>query len=287
MKHRSSIQLTPGPAFTLVELLVTMAVFALLIVAVAQLVSSASVVTKLSQKHMDADSQARLVFDRMAGDIAKIVKRPDVDYYFQKKSGNDAMFFYSEAPAFFRTLNAATDADSVGLIGYRINPAFQLERLGKQLSWTGSAAESLPGSMVFSSVPADGSRLDEVWGQTLADGSTDSDYHVLSESVCRMEICFQKTNGEYVGPSLTRSLNGYSAIVVALVILDPQSQQITTPSAVAAAFDDPTNDDLSGNSPMLIAGKWNAKLEAGLSGIPPAAASQIRIYQRHFYLNTK
>jgi prepilin-type N-terminal cleavage/methylation domain-containing protein len=222
--------------FTLVELLVSMAVLTLLVMLVAQLMSSATFVTTASRKRMDADSQARMVFDRMANDFAKMVKRKDADCVFAKlasggNSGqNDAMFFYSEAPAYANATiaNPQTQANSTALIGYRINfnnsdylgkPV--LERLGKGLSWDGATGNignpPPPGGMVFLTTPSgnatpafsstiagDGTaanpgnwtNLGTLAGNNnsaYADG-TDSDYNVLSDQVYRLEIAFLLTD---------------------------------------------------------------------------------------------
>ncbi|MEO7931520.1 MAG: hypothetical protein ABIT76_00025 [Chthoniobacterales bacterium] len=292
-----------SPAFTIIELLVSMTVLTLLIVMVSQMVSSATAVTTSSRKHIDADGQARLIFDRLGGDLAKMVKRSDVDYIFSKQTGNDKMFFYSESPAFYS--GAADAASPLALVGWRINASSQMERLGKQLSWDGPAS-ALPGGMVFLTYPAPttavpsptpypASQLDAVWASTVGASpsfsGTSDDYHMVSDSVCRLEYCFQNTDGTYTnGPATTRSLSGYSAIVVALVILDPQSRQIASPATVGAAFTDPTDLEITPGGttpPKLMATSWEDKLKAGIPGIPQAASSQIRIYQRYFYLNAK
>src|SRR6266567_8685811 len=52
--------------FTLAELLVSVFVLALLVFLLTQLLNSATTVAILGLKRMDADSQARMVFDRMA-----------------------------------------------------------------------------------------------------------------------------------------------------------------------------------------------------------------------------
>src|SRR6476660_1712264 len=88
-------------AFTLAEMLVAVAVLSLFLLFVVHLTDSTTTTTTNSSKHMDADSHARMIFDRMAIDFDKMLKRPDVDYVFLKQPGNDAMWFYSEAPAYF------------------------------------------------------------------------------------------------------------------------------------------------------------------------------------------
>ena len=68
-------------AFTLTELLVSIAVLTLLVLIVSRLVTSATNVTTRDYKKMDADSQVQPVFNRMAIDFSQMIKRSDVDYY--------------------------------------------------------------------------------------------------------------------------------------------------------------------------------------------------------------
>jgi prepilin-type N-terminal cleavage/methylation domain-containing protein len=220
--------------FTLVELLVAMAVLVLLVAMVTQLTNSAGTTITNSGKSMDADSQARLIFDRMANDFAKMVKRTDIDYVFCKSTGtpsagtsgfNDAMFFYSEAPAYYdNTSTSASSKSTVALVGYRVNSKLQLERLGKGLTWDGatnnSTTPSAPGSMIFltsgsggaiplfsTTIAGDGSTanpgnwttIGTVSGSSGASSAfsdgTDSDYHVLAEQAYRLSIAFLLTDG--------------------------------------------------------------------------------------------
>ena len=220
------------------ELLVAVTVLVLLIVMVAQLTDSATSVTSNSRKHMDADSQARVVFDRMANDFARIVNRKDVDYLFFKQNGsgsgaNDKLFFFSEAPAYYDDTVSGGKKSSVALVGYRIhlNPdpdnagkqAPQLERLGKGLLWNGQVNSGAdPGAMVFltgtpgSAIPDPASTLAEHWNAILGsvtnnfDDGGDSTYHVLGEQVFRLEISFLLSDGTISpnpisNPSITKN----------------------------------------------------------------------------------
>ena len=51
----------------------------------AQLMTSATAVTRTAHKHIDTDTQARVVFDRMALDFAQMLKRTDIDYYVKPR----------------------------------------------------------------------------------------------------------------------------------------------------------------------------------------------------------
>ena len=338
------VRLRPA-AFTLVELLVSMAVLTILVVMVVQLVNATTKSTGASSKRLNADGQARMIFDRMALDFDRIVKRKDVDYVFFKNPyqpppspspaaapangpGNDWMFFYSEAPGYY---TATGDQGTVALIGYRINPnnAYYpnipvLERLGKSLSWDVAPSASPADAPVYltfppASAPAAAgatptptptpfasSTLAGHWpniatpapalSSTTDNLSTDPNFQVIGEQVYRLEFVFQLSDGTLSNvPYLSyhSSVNGLAdvnAIVVAIALLDSASQKIV-PSyqAMVSALPDPTAADLSSSPPKLMATTWsnavNSATFAATAGIPQAAASQVRIYQRYFYLN--
>src|SRR4029077_16253244 len=129
--------------FTLVELLVTVVVLALLAFFVTSLVNSAATITTLGNKRMDADSQARQIFDRMAVDFAQLVKRSDVDYYLKSSAntqpGNDQIAFYSGVSGYYPSTGSQSP---VSLVAYRIGTQNKLERLGKGLVWNGVSPDA-------------------------------------------------------------------------------------------------------------------------------------------------
>ena len=197
----------------------SIAVLVLLLVLLSKLVNGAAGVVTNSRKRLDPDSHARMIFDRMATDVDQMVKRKDVDYIFYKNTGpsvvNDAMFFYSKAPAYYNTNPAPSDAakGAVRLIGYRINSSLQLERLGKGLTWDGAAPN--PGGAMFltysspTSNPSStisGSWVSGTWvsgnwaaivgtpANNYADG-VDGAYNVISDQAYRMEIAFVLNDG--------------------------------------------------------------------------------------------
>jgi len=290
----------------------------------AQLFNGATLTATGSRKHLDADSIAREVFDRMGSDIERIVKRPDVDYDFVKQyppgltGDNDAMYFYAESSGYPGA--SGTAASTVSLVGYRINSQYQLERLGQRLAWTGS------GCMAYLSYTLSGTSPDPA--STI--GSTSSPYYqvindtnpsdpnyyydVIGDGVFRMEICFQLTDGSFSDkpylPAVHNMVDGtglsdVSAIVVAIAVLDPTSKnsvqtqtinnlavpQLATATALLKDFNPATRDTTVPNpQPVLMDKEWNANwlygISGGTTGLNKATASQVRIYQRFFYLNT-
>ena len=312
--------------FTLVELLVAIAVVAILMAAVIGILSDATLVTTQSRKHMDADGQARMIFDRMGEDFAGMFKRRDVDYLFAKSTGNDTLYFYSDAPALAGTTSAYPN--STALIGYRISTSFQLERMGSGLVWGGAP----PNGVDFLTYPLtptsnppspdlNSTFMNPVWS-TLG---TESDfYRVLGDAVFRLEYCFllkplKQPNGEmspacysnlayrtaaqgaspdpltlYAPGSTPTTLYGLGvtnvqAIVVTMALLDAASRKLVSASTVqslADALPDSLDSNLSSSPPQLMAQTWNASLATLKSGWPKAAVGNVHIYQRTFYLGT-
>jgi hypothetical protein len=167
-----------GAAFTLAELLVSVGVLVLLVLLATQLLNSAATITILGHKRMEADSQTRQLFDRMAIDFAQMVKRSDVDYYLKSswfasgsppapsgltglrtllQPGNDTIAFYSTVPGYYPSTGSQSP---ISLVAYRVNassssPSYnKLERMGKGLLWNSSTPTTgTPPPVVFMPIP--------------------------------------------------------------------------------------------------------------------------------------
>ena len=139
MRAKASLIALPRRAregFTLAELLVSVFVLLLLILMFTQLMTSATAITRSDHKHIDTDTQAREVLDRMAVDFAQMLKRTDVDYYVKQRSGykghgnghgwgqghngdkgSDQIAFFSHIPGYY----PASYGSSLALVAYRVN----------------------------------------------------------------------------------------------------------------------------------------------------------------------
>ena len=284
--HRSTASHPRG--FTLLEVLVAITVLMILVGITAQLTNSAMIVSADSTKRISADAQARMVFDSMGNDFARIVLRKDVDYRFNKQSGNDSLFFYSEAPGYYSTstLDATgSQRSGISLIGYRINSANQLERLGKGLTWTGDPTGTTPGSAKYLTSNGAADSLSNWWPAAGAAPADDPDFQVLSTGVYRLEVNFLLTDGTLstspwlASHSTVNGLADVSAIVVSIAILDDKSR------AVVSNFTNMISalpDAVAGQSPAQT---WANSSYLTTSQIPKEAASHLRIYQRFFFLS--
>ena len=74
-------------AFTLVEVLVSLAILLTLIVLFAQIINRATTVTGVDSRHVDTDTQARVVLDRISADIGRMLERTDLDFYVKQPTG--------------------------------------------------------------------------------------------------------------------------------------------------------------------------------------------------------
>ncbi|GAT32322.1 type IV pilin N-term methylation site GFxxxE [Terrimicrobium sacchariphilum] len=280
--------------FTLIEILVATAVLIILVAMVASIVQSGNTVISSSRKHLSADSQAREVFGQFGMDLARMPRRLDLDVL--TSSSNNAIFFYSEAPGFQSTTDTR-QFNKLSLVGYRVNDKAQLERLGKGLNWENQPFLTFSTQpLTTNATPLPASTIAGAWGSTVGSSpaygnGTDDNYHLLADGVFRIYYCFQTTNGTFtktpVATAMTGPLGDATSLILTLAILDEDSRKIATDSSkLASALPEP---DLSNGK--LPAETWQSAVDnvdkfAQDAGIPTAAASRVRIYQRSFPLTS-
>jgi Tfp pilus assembly protein PilV len=191
--------------FTLVEVLISIAVLVMALVLVSQLTSGISSLTMNANKRSDADGQARLVFNRLAADISKMVRRADVDYLFSKQTGNDSISFYSE---YFGSGSNTTDP-TISVVGYRINnvasQGAQLERGAENRTWSTV-------TYAFSNTISAQRLVTSVTNPTTLPSINGVNYQALADQVFRFEFCFLLCDGSlstsYYNNSITNQLAG-------------------------------------------------------------------------------
>jgi hypothetical protein len=217
---------TPGyEGFTLAELLVSVFVLGIIVVMVAQLMTSATAVTRTGHKYIDTDTQARTVFDRMALDFAQMLKRTDVDYYVKQRTGynghgnghgwgrghngdlgSDQLAFFSQVPGYYPSSGAQSP---ISLVAYRVNessssdPAYgKLERMAKGLRSNGYDPGNNQNTAVYPIVflPQTIGGVGRPWAPAInndnnPNNSYDPDYEVTGPGVFRFEYYYLLKNG--------------------------------------------------------------------------------------------
>jgi hypothetical protein len=294
-----------SPAFTLVEMLVSMGVLVMLIVMINVLFGSAETLTSQANKHMDADAQARAVFDRMAIDFSQIVRRRDVDYWLKdsvnnKQPGNDQIAFYSQVPGYFLTSNLGTSAQSpMSLVAYRIYQN-QLQRYGCGLAWNGIAGTGSNQPLIFSIASTsygNGNAIYNNWPNATNNTNADSNYESIGPQVFRMEYYYLVQSG--TNPTISTadapwdtrtppghtSVNGLSdlaAISVTIAVIDSKSQMLVSSNQLATLAGSMKDYQTGSMAPGALESLWETQINS--SALPKAAISAIRVYRRDFYL---
>ena len=275
--------------FTLTELLVSIAVLVLLVLFVSRLVNSASSITILGHKRMEADSQTRQLFARMAIDFTQMVKRVDVDYYLKsatnpQSGGNDQIAFYSTVGGYYPGTSTTTQHSPVSLVAYRVNAQNKLERMGKGLLWNGSADTPVVfWTTILATWPA---------ATTMA---ADSDYDEIGSQVFRFEYYYLLQNGSFsrtpwdtsAGHTDVSGMQDVAAIVVAIAVIDSKSKALlrdnTSPPQIAQVATQLSDYSL-GMVPGELLAQWQSALDT-VTDLPRPAISGIRLYERYFYLS--
>ena len=219
--------------FTLAELLVSIVVLIIITLMLTQLMTTSSAITRTAHKHIDTDTQARAVFDRMALDFAQMLKRTDVDYYVKQRSGynghgnghgwgqgkngdkgSDQIAFFSHVPGYY-----PSGAQSpISLVAYRVNESTstnaaygRLERLAKGLLWNGvdngtgqNATYPIvfsPGQLIACNGPCD--PWASAWSPAINNdnnaASRDDNYEVIGPGVFRFEYFYLLKDGRVTG----------------------------------------------------------------------------------------
>ena len=281
--------------FTLAELLVSVGVLVLLTLLATQLLHSAATIMTLGHRQMDADAQARELFDRMAIDFAQMIRRADVDYYLKssttandcrlctRQRGNDQIAFYSNVPGW----SAITGAQQgpISIIGYRINASGttlsnRIERLGEALVWNGATSDTRsdgrPASVIFWAPLNPWSTL------------TNNPFDIIGRDVFRFEYYYLLKNGDlsatpWYATSSVRGLQDVSAIIVDVAVIDPRSRVLLSNSDIAGLAEDLA--DYSEEAPGGLLAGWRATLD-GNASLPRPVLSSVRLYERSFYLSS-
>ena len=298
--------------FTLAELLVTVGVLVVLVLLFAQLLKSAATITTLGHKQMDADSQARQMLDRIALDVAQMVKRSDVDYYLKSSAasplrhvlqpGNDQIAFYSNVPGYYPTNGSQS---TVSLVAYRVK-ANKMERMGKGLVWNAVSTTDTP--VVFIPIPVAAPLSlgdlatptptpiqNPAWPEAASTNSW-SDSDVIGSQVFRFEYYYLLKTGAFsdtpwdtsTGHNGVDGMQDVSAIVVDIAVIDPKSKVLLSDAQIATfATSGNANflaDYSSGMTPGKLRTQWQNRVN-GVTTLPRPALSGIRFYERYLYLS--
>jgi len=242
-----------GRGFSLVEVLVSIAVLSILMIVLFDLSSRTADVVNKTEVSLESDDALRLAFDRWGFDLQAALLRQELPPSFSEFRQNDAMSFFSFVPGY-------DGARKIARISYRVGDR-GLERGAQGLDWD---TESTP----FKS------------GETPP--VDDGNYDLLAEGVVRLVLGYYLNDGTLRYTSPPESWDEIEALLLCVVYVNPKAiNQVGWThdqlSEIASLF--PTPD--SGEFPLA---QWNAiasnsdQLEN--EGIPLPVATAIEIRQR-------
>lgn len=292
----------------MIELLAAIAVLVILGVLVTQIIGATSRTTRLSNRKINAATQARLIFDRMGLDLANLATRFDTDFYAQDSRNPQDPNYSGELQLLFPSITLSPEGDRIlSLVAYKIAPHNDTDnrpallRAGNPVSWSSGSILGLHPNME----PVRFSNSDSAFDSTLLPGTTDFD--IVGPGVLAMQIGYQlradhlpvqlkdgsslTAEGQVVYSPPVRSfasgafidLNRVGSLIVGIAALDADNLNLLSPSeisAISAKFDTPDN----GKLPVEAWTPVISQLIATGAGPLPARQS-LRVYQRAFRIN--
>lgn len=257
--------------FTLIELMVTMAILSIILGMALQVTESARNSIRISESKSIGDAIARKAMDQFKRDISQILTRPDARIEFKSQPGNDKLAFLAKT----RGLTSSADVGErgVSLVTYElIDDATQ----GKLLQ-RGSRGHQ------FDDAAADALALDpDKPFPTIATNNLQS----ISRGVIRMEMEYLISGAtgvtrEIVAPLVSENLKG---IVVTIATLDDRGRRVIRPDRIAALSANFTDAKTSENTLEAWTRIRDELASAGGQALPKEALQSIRCYQRTFLI---
>lgn len=254
--------------FTLVEVLVSIAILTIILVMATQITISARDTTTTSQRFIDAERQVGRIFGQLQRDFDSMLVRNDIPWQFEKEEGDDRLIFLTQRDGYSIDGGIAADR-GISIAHYRVvEGALERGSIGLSFPEKGGGGDLASGFLVlqddidFPEPPVE-------------------NFQVLSEGVLKFEIGFISRNEAGAGASfvLPNKLTDLRAITVTLVTIDPKSGRLLSPeqmSAVSALFPEPANGVRAGE-------EWSTVVEDILNqgrGLPQAALKQVRVSHR-------
>ena len=279
MKKNLAFQKGGRGAFSLVEVLVAMAVFLFMAVMVASITGGVSQIAGQSQRRMSVDGGVRQSLSRISADFSRAIIRNDLPFRIEKKPGNDSLIFLAAAEGY-------SAGRGITMLGYQVANE-SLQRGAEATTWTSNGSSALSFTSVTNAA-ASSSYL-----------TIDSaNYEILEPDIFRMEVAFlmgdgtiQSTVGTNAGSTTyiasfastprTASSNAIRAVIVTVAAVDSRARKLMTPSEYSQLADN-FSDATVGSDPLTA---WKGYLTNSPVVLPQQLREGIRIYQRYIYID--
>lgn len=254
-------------AFSVLELLVAVAVLAVLVIMLTGAFSVFSHFATTTDRRMETDKQARTAFDRLATDLESAVNKRGVTVEFFKNQGlGGASAGLNDAILMLANVRSQSPDSRLAVVGYGVD-AYQNE--GED--FTHEVLQRFITPFLWDDDTKNISLSGNIEAQPMAEG------------ILRLELAFVNDAGQIVvdipenAEEQKAFINSLKSVICAIVILDEQSLR---------KLDDSQRQSLVGRFRDAVAGKtpledWQ---NVSLEGFPQPVLENIRFHQRYFRL---
>jgi prepilin-type N-terminal cleavage/methylation domain-containing protein len=279
MKENLAFQKGGKGAFSLVEVLVAMAIFLFMAVMVASITGGVSRIAGQSQRRMSVDGGVRQSLSRISADFSRAIIRSDLPFRIEKKPGNDSLIFLAAAEGY-------STGRGITMLGYQVANE-SLQRGAEATTWTSNGSSALSFTSVANAA-ASSSYL----------SINSANYEILEPDIFRMEVAFlmgdgtiQSTVGTNAGgtsyiasfasTARTVSSDAIRAVIVTVAAVDSRARALMTPSEYSQLADN-FSDATAGSDPLTA---WKGYLTNSPVVLPQPVREGIRIYQRYIHID--
>lgn len=283
--------------FTLLELLTAIAVLAILVLLLNQIMSSTMQVVGDGRKRMEVHARARAALDLIARDISQGIYRADVPA-FTDNAGQPSLAVFTQRGGTMDATDNSTDYRQLTYVAYKVEkdaPAsgpetFSLWRGSINLQWNdGKSFPSVTG--LDGPMPFGTQTLDLAYPKVTQQTGSDRVMEPVLDGVARMELRFLGSDGKYRLNYNRDPENGpvSKAVVITLLVMDEKTQDLIlsntafegpfTARFISPGMALPTS---TSDSDTTLAVAWNTSLKnpAMWTSIPPALRQGIHIFER-------
>lgn len=268
----------PSGGFTLIELMVAMAVFSMMAVLLVGLADGTMRVAAQSQRLIGGEAGARQALDRISADVARAIVRDDLPFRVDKAAGNDGISFLANVVGY-------TEGRGMSALSFQCVDG-TLQRGVDATSWTNGT-----GAMKFASVATAAGTAGYLEVPS-------TNYEVIAKDVFRLEIAFlmgdgtiqtdigsAAANGSRVGSlassSGTDPSDTIKAIVIGIACIDGRARESLGANGLASlqgAFPD-------AKAGMDLIEAWDGYSTSSQVAGMPAARESLHVYQRYIPIN--
>lgn len=267
----------PLAGFTLIELIVAMAVLTVLAMLLVQILGQTLQATRMQRQQMSATGKTRAVLDAVGNDLASLVALDGLSAFYRIDAGGNVELAFLTRSRRPETVSAANFRFAT--VVYRLDGT-NLERESAAVAWNEPLTNlilrpgernALAGSIV---------RFEAV--ATLDDGSV-VPLQMQAASWNAAELHGEPVPGGFLAlaistPPTNAAAPRVTAITVAVAALDDQTLEIADAAGIGADLPDPE----LGKTPYET---WSDFISSGqLSGHPAPALAALRIAQRTYPL---